>query len=212
MNLLLSARFISIFLFPFLFLFNCTTNEYRLIGITSRLQEIFYYGKDFSVSAWNVDEERLSRVKLEIKNSLAVQNLENPKEKWKEVTDISLKDGNYVLFQIFPESRVLAEFLKFKFQLNETSPVKTYSYYSEILETSIRGRYYYPGPFYAGGFYGGYGGFAYPINSRQTEQVSQRIVHSYNFLVLFSNIQVKKNIFRITTPAGNLIEFELNNP
>jgi hypothetical protein len=176
------------------------------------LQEIFYYGKDFTVSAWNVDEERLNKVKLEIKNSLAVQNLENPKEKWKEVTDISLKDGTYVLFQIFPESRVPNEFIKFRFQLNDASPIKFYSYYTEILETSIRGRYYYPGPFYAGGFYGGQGGFVYPTNSRQTEQISQRIVHSYNFLVLFPTSNKVKNEFRVTTPIGNLIDFEINSP
>lgn len=194
------------------FLINCSTNEYRLIGITSRLQEIFYYGKDFTVSAWNVDEERLIRVKLEIKNSLAVQNLENPKEKWKEVTDISLKDGTYVLFQIFPESRVPNEFIKFRFQLNDAQPIKFYSYYTEILETSIRGRYYYPGPFYAGGFYGGQGGFVYPMNARQTEQISQRIVHSYNFLVLFPASNKGKDQFRVTTPIGNLIDFEINNP
>ncbi len=194
------------------FLINCSTNEYRLIGITSRLQEIFYYGKDFTVSAWNVDEERLNRVKLEIKNSLAIQNLENPKEKWKEVTDISLKDGTYVLFQIFPESRVPNEFINFRFQLNDALPIKVYSYYTEILETSIRGRYYYPGPFYAGGFYGDQGGFVYPMNGRQTEQISQRVIHSYNFLVLFPASNKGKNQFRVTTPIGNLIDFEINSP
>ena len=200
------------YLFLLLFFISCATNEYKLIGITSRLQEIFYYGKDFTVTAWNVDEEQLTRIKLELKNSLAVQKLDNPKEKWKEVTDISLKDGSYILFQIFPESRVPAEFLSFKFFLNDTSPTKSYSYYSEILETNIRGRYYYPGPFYAGGFYGGYGGFAYPMNGRQTEQITQRIVHSYNFLVLFPSQELKTNRLKITTPAGNKIEFELSNP
>lgn len=200
------------YLFLLLFFISCATNEYKLIGITSRLQEIFYYGKDFTVTAWNVDEEQLTRIKLELKNSLAVQKLDNPKEKWKEVTDISLKDGSYILFQIFPESRVPAEFLSFKFLLNDTSPTKSYSYYSEILETNIRGRYYYPGPFYAGGFYGGYGGFAYPMNGRQTEQITQRIVHSYNFLVLFPSQEMKTNRLKVTTPAGNKIEFELSNP
>lgn len=200
------------YLFLLLLFTSCATNEYKLIGITSRLQEIFYYGKDFTVTAWNVDEEQLTRIKLELKNSLAVQKLDNPKEKWKEVTDISLKDGSYILFQIFPESRVPAEFLSFKFLLNDTSPTKTYSYYSEILETNIRGRYYYPGPFYAGGFYGGYGGFAYPMNGRQTEQITQRIVHSYNFLVLFPSQEMKTNRLKVTTPAGNKIEFELSNP
>ena len=200
------------YLFLLLFFTSCATNEYKLIGITSRLQEIFYYGKDFTVTAWNVDEEQLTRIKLELKNSLAVQKLDNPKEKWKEVTDISLKDGSYILFQIFPESRVPPEFLGFKFFLNDTSPTKSYSYYSEILETNIRGRYYYPGPFYAGGFYGGYGGFAYPMNGRQTEQITQRIVHSYNFLVLFPSQEIKTNRLKVTTPAGNKIEFELSNP
>ena len=191
---------------------DCAMNEYKLIGITSRLQEIFYYGKNFSVSAWNVDEERLSKIKLELKNSLAVQITENQEEKWKEVTDLSLKDGTYVLFQIFPESRVPSDFLKFSFQLNEIKPIKSYSYYTEILETSVRGRYYYPGPFFAEGFYGGQGGFAYPINSRQTEQISQRIVHSYNFLLLFPVVSYKRSQLKVTTPIGNLIEFELNNP
>ncbi len=200
------------YLFLLLLFTSCATNEYKLIGITSRLQEIFYYGKDFTVTAWNVDEEQLTRIKLELKNSLAIQKLDNPKEKWKEVTDISLKEGTYILFQIFPESRVPAEFLSFKFLLNDTSPTKSYSYYSEILETNIRGRYYYPGPFYAGGFYGGYGGFAYPMNGRQTEQITQRIVHSYNFLVLFPSQEMKTNRLKVTTPAGNKIEFELSNP
>lgn len=201
-------KFIKIFFYVLfvLFFFHCSSNEYRLIGISSRSQETFYYGNDFTVSAWNLNEERLIKIKHDLKNSLAVQNLENPKEKWKEVSDISLKDGNYILFQIFPDTRVPNDFLKFQFLWNDSEPKKIYSYYTEILETSIRGRYYYP----VGGFYGGGGGFMYPINSRQTEQVSQKIVHSYNFLLLFKNPITAKNSFKVTTPSGNQIEFELN--
>jgi hypothetical protein len=50
------------------------------------------------------------------------------------------------------------------------------------------------------------------MNGRQTEQITQRIVHSYNFLVLFPSQEMKTNRLKVTTPAGNKIEFELSNP
>lgn len=204
---------IIIYLFTVLFL-GCKTNEYRLIGITSRLEENFYYGKDFSVSAWGMDEERLSKIRLELKNSIALQKLENPTTKWKEISELSTKDGNYILFQIFPETRVPAEFLSFQFQLNDTLPLKIYSYYNEIVETNIRTRYYSPGSFYLGGFYGTQRGFIYSMSARPIEnEINQKLIHSYNFLILFSkdNLQ-NENKFRVTTPSGNLIDFEFNSP
>ncbi len=199
----------------FLLLTNCKTNEYKLIGITSKIEEIFYYGKDFSVSAWNIDEERLNKVRLEIKNSIAMQKLDNPKEKWKEISEIATKDGNYILFQIFPETRIPSEFLSFQFQLNDFSPLKQYSYYNEIIETNIRTRYYNtPGAFYMGGFYGTSRGFIYSMSARPIEQdLNQKLTHSYNFLILFSKENLKKeNRFRVITPNGNFIDFEFNNP
>ncbi|HMX33843.1 MAG TPA: hypothetical protein PKC66_16510, partial [Leptospiraceae bacterium] len=162
-----------------IFFFSCISKEYRLIGITSRMEEVFYYGNDFKVTAWEVDQERLDKIKLDLKNSIALENPSNAKDRWREVSELSLKDGNYILFQILPDTKVPTDFLKFSFQWNGNQSTKTYSYYSEILETNIRGRYYYP----IGGFYGGGGGFMYPTNSRQTEQITQRLYHIYNFLL-----------------------------
>jgi hypothetical protein len=195
-----------------LLILNCSSSEYRLIGITSKLQEVFYYGKDFSVSAWKVDDERLDKIRLEIKNSIAVAKIENPREKWKEITELSTKDGEYVLFQIYPESRVPAEFLAFQFKLNDTQPIKSYSYYNEVIETNLRNMPFYSGPFHMGGIYGDQKGFIYPIPRQMNGEISQKLVHIYNFLILFPETKSEsKKLFRVITPNGNYIDFEINN-
>lgn len=193
---------------------SCTSTEYNLIGITSKSEEMYYYGKNFTVTAIEIEEEKLNEVKIDLKNSIATIKTDRPEELWKEISELSLTDGKYILFQIYPETKIMDKFLEFKFQLDGKPPIKYYSMYQQILKSTMRNSNYYTNSFYNGTYYGNYGIHAYPMSSIPYETTTvHKVSHVYSFLVLFekdSNVK-SKEILTITTPHNHLIEFRREN-
>lgn len=207
-------KFSGISVLSILLLLSCQTSELKLKGITAKSEEFYFYGADFRVSANTLDDKALELIKLDLKSRLADTLPPDRIKQWEETGKISSADGFYLLFQVFPKSRILPEFLEFKFSLNENIPLRFYSYYAFQLNTNIRtyGRLY-PYPYMPGGVYGGYYAYPYPLMPYDAS-ISMEEQHCYRFLVLFpaGTIIKGKNIFKVKTPKGNFIEFEYELP
>jgi hypothetical protein len=118
------------------YLFGCASQEYKLLGITSKEKEMKYFGKSFSTSLQKLDREQIEKIKVDLKNSYALQKIENPEMFWNELDSISVEKNEFLLFQINPETRVFAEFLFFVFTQARKNVFLLYGINSEEFESA----------------------------------------------------------------------------
>ncbi|MDX1960755.1 MAG: hypothetical protein SFU98_19440 [Leptospiraceae bacterium] len=199
----------KVLLLFFFLIISCKTNEYRLIGINSKIEEDYYYGESFKVSLIKPSKEEFSKIKDSLKNSLALSDSKTRVKEWKEISELNQEKSDYLLFTLNSKTRVIPEFLEFKFLMDSQSPKRIFSYYKEMISTSSK-------PTYSGGFVYGFGGagFVGPNSTYRTIPYDSdgiiNIQHGYSFLLEFTSTDLKNSKkLIIKTPQGNLIEFDL---
>jgi hypothetical protein len=191
------------------FLTFCQSNEYRMIGITNKLGEEYYYGSTFQVRLLKLEKDSLPGLKMDLKNRISGEEMKNAPEEWRAVSNLSFDKNDIFLFQLIPETRVIQEFLDFTFECNGISIQPKYRYYT--LNTSVTGRTQsYP---MVVGF--GPSMHYYPYSYRsytQDVQVSIHYKHVYAFVFLLPNdscMSSKSDRFQAITPSQSKIEFGL---
>lgn len=194
---------------PFIFcILKCSTNEFKYIGTTDKLKESFFYGSSYVVTLQRVEESNLLKLKSDIKNALALSEEKGRLQEWKEVGELSIKEKDIFQFQIFPETRVLPEFLQFTFECGGLKISPSYKYYSLNTSTSIRSNIYQSYPIVMGiGTTMPYYYRSYPNDV----DVTITYKHTYSFVMILSkkSCMVKKgDRFRAITPSGSFIDFE----
>ncbi len=193
-----------------LFILQCSTNEFKYIGTTDKLKESYYYGSSFVVTLQRVEESNLLKLKSDIKNAIALSEGKDRLQEWKEAGELSTKEKDIFLFQIFPETRVLPEFMLFTFECGGSKISPSHKYYSLNTSTSIRSNVYQSYPIVMGiGPNLPYYYRPYPTDV----DVTITYKHTYSFVMILSKnlCMVKKgDRFRAITPSGNLIDFEKN--
>jgi hypothetical protein len=191
--------------------FQCSTNEFKYIGTTDKLKESYFYGSNFVVTLQRVEEANLLKLKSEIKNAIALSEEKGRLQEWKEVGELSSKEKDIFLFQIFPETRVLPEFLQFTFECGGSKISPSHKYYSLNTSTSIRTNVYQSYPVVMGI------GPSIPYYYRPyPADVDVTIIykHTYSFVMNLSKnscMGKKGDRFRAITPSGNYIDFERNH-
>jgi hypothetical protein len=191
-----------------IFYSNCNTTELKYIGTTNKVKEEYFYGLNFIVTLSRIDETSLPKIKTDVKNALSLSEDKKRIQEWKEISELSLKDKDIFLFQIFPETRVIPEFLEFSFDCNGSKLTPAYKYYSLLSSTTVRSNVYQSYPIVIG-LGPGYPYYYRPYPTEMEVQVSNRHAYSFVFLSNKKECMVKKgDRFRIITPSGNLIDFE----
>lgn len=157
-----------------------------------------YFGKSFTSSLQKLDREQIEKIKIDLKNSYALQKIENPENFWDELDSISFDRNEFLLFQMNPETRVFSEFLNFSYS---PMPEKIYSYYTESTQKNSNPRMIYPGVGSGGAF--AYTNGIYPIEL----DANTKLKHQYFFLLKYSkNSNLTK--LRVLTRSGNFIDFK----
>jgi hypothetical protein len=187
---------------------SCNTTELKYIGTTNKVKEEYFYGINFIVTLTRIDDTSLPKIKTDVKNALSLSEDKKRIQEWREVSELSTKDKDIFLFQIFPDTRVLPEFLEFGFECNGSKFTPAYKYYSLLSSTTVRSNVYQSYPIVIG-LGPGYPYYYRPYPTEIEVQVSNRHAYSFVFLSTKRECMVKKgDRFRIITPSGNLIDFE----
>jgi hypothetical protein len=191
-----------------IFCSNCNTTELKYIGTTNKVKEEYFYGLNYIVTLSRIDESSLPKIKTDVKNALSLSIDKNRIQEWKEISDLSSKDKDIFLFQIFPDTRVIPEFLEFSFECNGSKLLPSYKYYSLLSSTTVRSNVYQSYPIVIG-LGPGYPYYYRPYPTEVEVQISNR--HAYSFVFLSTKrecMNKKGDRFRIITPSGNFIDFE----
>jgi hypothetical protein len=203
----------KILLLILLFVFNCSTNEFKYIGTTNRISEEYFYGIGFKVNLLKIETSGLDRLKNDLKNALSVSGEKGKVALWQEISLLNTTEKDILIFQIIPDTRVLPEFLDFNFECKSEKITPKFSYYSNITiaNTKQGGFQSYPIVFGIGGVNTIYPNYyrSYP----QDYDISITTKHVYSFIFYTkknSCMTQKKERFKAITPVNNIIEFEVN--
>jgi hypothetical protein len=200
------------FVLSLLFLFTlpfCQSNEYRMIGITNKIGEEYFYGSSFQVRLLKLDKDSLPGLKMDLKNMVSTQEVPNASEEWRTITNLSMNQNDIFLFHLIPDTRVIPEFLDFSFECNGIPIQPRYQYYT--LNTSVSGRANsYPmivgfGPGFPNAPYG------YRTYSQDVQvSIQYKHVYAFVFLIPLNTCLVEKlDRFVVKTPSQSRIEFGL---
>ncbi len=138
---------------------------------------------------------------------LAFANPPNVKEEWQRISDLSLSDGLYVLFEMEPETALPPLFTNFKFSFNEREPLWIDSYFIvERLRSSTgvsMGAAFY-GPMF---FHGGH--IFYPSTTGYLQSYQDERGYAYRYLLLFPKEMHNSgdNLFVVEMPEVGRILF-----
>ncbi len=191
-------------------LFSCASDlKYQRKDPLSELN--FYFGNGFHFNSSYVKQEMLYSIKQHLKTAAADRNPENPEEIWREISDYSLSDGVYILFELSPETRLPTSFVDLKFELDGVKPLRVDNYYIYNISGVTEGP-----RIYASGFYmHGSGpvthsvGMYYPIYDG-TSDIYLSGEHLYRFLILFPGgvNPAKKHELKVRFHNGRIISFK----
>ncbi|EPG74130.1 putative lipoprotein [Leptospira fainei serovar Hurstbridge str. BUT 6] len=193
--------------FLILILFSCTGRELKSIGETRISEETYFYGQRYVVRAYKVLQDDLDELRKDLKNDLSARLPKDGRKQWDEISSLKIADAEYFLFELIPETRLLPEFLSFRFDLSGQSPIKTWSYYVFLFNIKSKNSTPAVYPITTLGSYP----FYYGYSSRYEPSVQTETEHTYKFLLMFSkqNSIAGKRI-RATSPQGKIYEFEIN--
>lgn len=170
----------------------------------------FYYGENFRFGASYVKNNTLGTIKRHLKTSVADRNPENPAGIWRDISEYSISDGIYILFELSPETRLPAAFLDFQFELDGVKPLRVDRYYTYDISGTADGPRIYASGFYshgAGPVYQGVGLY-YPIFN-ETADIAITGEHQYRFLILFPGESSGgiKHEFKVIFHNGRTVRF-----
>ena len=192
------------------FLLSCSTNEYKIVGITNKSREEYFFGQNFKVQLSKVDNYTLDKVKSDLKNQLSISNSKNRIEEWKKISTLNIKNLDIFIFQLFPDTAVIPEFLDFEFECSNEKIIPDFKYYSMNLSAVGRSNFTNTYPVVIGlGPPGPY----YPYYRTYTQDIDINIqnkhIYSYTFIIPLGRCMLKSgDRFKVITFEKNIIEFQ----
>lgn len=186
----------------------CTFSSFRHEDRLNANEAVYRFGKGLSYDARYITDGELPDLKRDLKSALAFAGIASAKEEWARITDLSVRDGIYILFELAPETALPAPFLNFEFQYNGRPPLRVDSYLSAE-DTRGDERVYTGAGFYGPMLLYGPNISIYPSACSCYRASGGERRYFYRYLLLFSRDTKKAtgNLFVVGIPEVGKILF-----